>query len=271
MNNSLQNKVVVITGASSGIGKACALAFAKKGCCVMLAARDEKKLSEVTNQIRMLGGTASFCKTDVSFEGDCKQLMDETIKQFGRIDILINNAGVSMRAVFADLDLTVIKQLMAINFWGTIYCTKYAINEILKNKGTIVGVSSIAGYQGLPGRTGYSASKFAMNGFLSALRVENLKKGIHVMVVCPGYTESNIRHAALTKEGKPQGDTPLNERNLMSAEAVADAMVDGVVKRKRTIILTTQGKLTVLLGKFFPAFIDRKAFEVVSKERDSPV
>ena len=134
MNTDLKDKVVIITGASSGIGKACALAFAKKGCCVMLAARDEKKLEEVTHQIQMLGGTASHFKTDVSIEADCEQLINQTIKQFGRIDILINNAGVSMRAVFADLDLTVIKQLMAINFWGMIYCTKYAMSEILKNK-----------------------------------------------------------------------------------------------------------------------------------------
>lgn len=270
MSALLKDKVVVITGASSGIGKACAFAFAKQGCQVMLAARDEKKLAEVTEAIRSSGNTVAYCKTDVSTEDDCRRLMEETIRQFGRIDILINNAGISMRAVFADLDLNVLRQLMDINFWGTVYCTKYAMNEILKNKGSIVGVSSIAGYQGLPGRTGYSSSKFAMNGFLSALRVENLKKEIHVMVVCPGYTASNIRNTALNKEGKPQGDSPFDENKLMSSEAVADAIVNGVIKRKRTIILTTQGKLTVLLSKFFPSFIDRKAFELVSKEKDSP-
>jgi len=270
MDTSLTNKIVIVTGASSGIGKACAFAFAKRGCNVMLAARDEKKLEEITNQIRMLGGTAAFCKTDVSIETDCEQLINETIRQFGGINILINNAGISMRAVFADVDLNVLKQLMAINFWGTVYCTKYAMKEILKNKGSIVGISSIAGYQGLPGRTGYSSSKFAMNGFLSALRVENLKKDIHVMIVCPGYTTSNIRNTALNKEGKQQGETPFDESKLMSAEAVAEEIVRGVVKRKRTIILTTQGKLTVFLGKLFPRFIDRMAYKVVSKERDSP-
>jgi len=270
MNNSLQDKVVIITGGSSGIGKACAFVFAKYGCQVMLAARDEKKLNEATNQIRMMGGTASSCKTDVSVEEECKRLINETISQFGRIDILINNAGISMRAVFADVDLKVLRQLMEINFWGTVYCTKYAMTEILKNKGSIVGISSIAGYQGLPGRTGYSSSKFAMNGFLNALRVENLKKGIHVMIVCPGYTASNIRNTALTKEGKPQGETPFDESKLMSAEAVAEEIVTGVIKRRRTIILTLQGKLTVLLGKFFPAFIDGMAFKVVSGEKDSP-
>lgn len=270
VKNSLQNQVVVITGASSGIGKACAIAFAAAGCKVMLAARDEKKLAETKLLVEQTGGEAAICKTDVSVEADCKRLMEETIRRFGSVHLLVNNAGISMRALFTELDLKVLRQLMDINFWGTVYCTKYAINEILKNKGSIIGVSSIAGYQGLPGRTGYSASKFAMNGFLSALRVENLKKGLHVMIVCPGYTSSNIRNTALDKEGKRQGDSPLDESQLMTAEAVAAEIVNGAIQRKRTLILTTQGKLTVLLGKFFPSFIDRKAYELVSKEKDSP-
>ena len=169
---SLKDKVVIITGASSGIGKACAIAFAKQGCRVMLAAREEIKLTAALNEIKQQGGVAALCKTDVSREEDCKRLINETIKQFGRIDILINNAGISMRALLLDVDLNVIRQLMDINFWGTVYCTKYALDEILKNHGSIVGVSSIAGFKGLPGRTGYSSSKFAMQGFLEALRID---------------------------------------------------------------------------------------------------
>ena len=270
MANSLKNKVIIITGASSGIGKACAFAFANAGCKVMLAARDEMKLIAVMNEITQRSGIAAICKTDVSKEEDCQQLINATIKQFGTIHILINNAGNSMRALFAGLDLKVLKELMDINFWGTIYCTKHAINEILKNKGSIVGVSSIAGYKGLPGRTGYSASKFAMNGFLESLRTENLKTGIHVMIVCPGYTTSNIRNAALNKDGKAQGETPFDESKLMSAEKVADEIVKGVMKRRRTIILSMQGKLTVLLNKFFPALLDKMVYRVVAKEKDSP-
>ena len=171
---------------------------------------------------------------------------------------------------FSEVDLKVLKELMDINFWGAVYCTKYAMNEILKNKGSIVGISSIAGYKGLPGRTGYSASKFAMNGFLESLRTENLKTGIHVMIVCPGYTASNIRKTALNKEGKAQGETPFDESKLMSAEEVADNIVKGVMKRKRTIILTMQGKLTVFANKFFPAFLDKIVYRVVAKEKDSP-
>jgi dehydrogenase/reductase SDR family member 7B len=268
--SSLKDKVVIITGASSGIGKATAIAFANAGCKVMLAARDEKKLEEVRKQIHDGGGVAAICKTDVSMEEECKSLMNETIMKFGTIHVLVNNAGNSMRALFTDVDLKVLRQLMDINFWGTICCTKYAMNEILKNKGSIVGISSIAGYKGLPGRTGYSASKFAIQGFLESLRIENLKTGIHVMIVCPGYTSSNIRNTALNKDGKAQGETPFDESKLMSAEKVAGEIVNGVVKRKRTIILSLQGKFTVLLNKFFPSWVDRLVFNVVSKEKDSP-
>ncbi|HYV93374.1 MAG TPA: SDR family oxidoreductase [Chitinophagales bacterium] len=270
MESSLKNKVVIITGASSGIGKACAIAFANAGCKVMLAARDEVKLTTVMNEITQRDGIAAVCKTDVSKEEDCQQLINATIKQFGTIHILINNAGNSMRALFSEVDLKVLKELMNINFWGAVYCTKHAMNEILKNKGSIAGISSIAGYKGLPGRTGYSASKFALQGFLESLRIENLKTGIHVMIVCPGYTTSNIRNAALNKEGIAQGETPFDESKLMSAEKVADEIVKGVVKRKRTIILSMQGKMTVLFNKFFPRMMDRMVYNVVSKEKDSP-
>ncbi len=270
MNQPLKDKVIIITGASSGIGRACAFAFANAGCKVMLAARDAEKLSAITEKIKKQNGIASFHKTDVSKEEDCKNLINETISQFGKIDLLLNNAGISMRAVFADVDLNVIRQLMDINFWGTVYCTRYAMSEILKNKGSIIGVSSIAGYKGLPGRTGYSSSKFAMKGFLESLRIENLKTGIHVMIVCPGYTASNIRNTALNKQGNQQGETPFDESKLMSAEKVADEIVNGIVKKKRTVLLTAQGKLTVLLNNFFPKLMDKMVYNFVSKEKDSP-
>src|SRR5690606_31413481 len=137
------------------------------------------------------------------------------------------------RALFNDLDLTVLKNLMDVNFWGTVYCTKYAMSELLKTKGSVVGVSSIAGYRGLPGRTGYSASKFAMNGFMESLRVENLKTGLHVMVACPGFTASNIRNTALDTSGNQHGETSMDEGKMMTAEQVAERIVSGVLRRKR--------------------------------------
>src|SRR5690606_8146394 len=140
---------------------------------------------------------------DVSKEEDCKNFIDKTIETYNGIDILINNAGISMRTLFKDTSLDTLKKVMETNFWGSVYCTKFALNSIIANKGIIVGVSSIAGYRGLPGRSGYSASKFAIIGWMEALRTELLNTGVNVMWVCPGFTASNTRYAALGKDAKP--------------------------------------------------------------------
>jgi short-subunit dehydrogenase len=157
----------------------------------------------------------------------------------------------------ADVELDTLRKVMDINFWGTVYCTKFALPYITKNNGTVVGVSSIAGYRGLPGRSGYSASKYAVNGWLEALRTELLHTGTNIMWVCPGYTKSNIRNVALNKEGKSQMDTPMREGDLMSAEDCAAHIVKGIQKRKRTLVMTFTGKRTVLMNKFFPSLTDK--------------
>lgn len=265
----LKDKVVVITGASSGIGKACAIECAKRGANVVLAARQYVVLCQITEEIyRKYNVKTLAVQTDVAQEDDCKELIKQSISAMGKVDILINNAGISMRALFKDLDIEVLKRIMDINFWGTVYCTKYAFQEILNQSGSIVGVSSIAGYKGLPGRTGYSASKFAMNGFLEALRVENLKNNIHVMVACPGFTASNIRNVALNSEAKPQGESSMEEEKMMTAEEVALRIVNGIVKRKREVIMTGQGKLTVFLQKLFPKWLDQLVYDHFKKEKD---
>ena len=172
-----------------------------------------------------------------------------------------------MRALFDEVDLSVLKNLMDVNFWGTVYCTKYALPDILRHKGVVVGVSSIAGYRGLPGRTGYSASKFAMNGFMESLRTELLKSGVHVMVACPGFTTSNIRVAALSKDGLSHGETSMEEGKMMSSEEVARRIVDGIAAKKRTLVMTGQGKLTVLLNKLLPSLADNLVFNHFTKEK----
>ncbi|MBS7562874.1 SDR family oxidoreductase [Mucilaginibacter sp. Bleaf8] len=266
---NLKDKIVVITGASSGIGKALAHECASRGANLVLAARQYVNLCDITEKIeKQYGVKALAVQCDVSIEDDCALLIKQAVLTFGRVDVLINNAGISMRALFKDLDLQVIKRLMDVNFWGTVYCTKYAMPELLKSKGTVVGVSSIAGYKGLPGRTGYSASKFAMNGFLDALRVENLKTGVHVLTACPGFTASNIRNTALNKEAKQQGESSLEEDKMMTAEEVAKIITDGIQNRSRTLIMTGQGKLTVTLSKLFPAWLDKLVYNVFTKERD---
>lgn len=265
-----KNKVIIVTGASSGIGKACAEEFAKRGANLVLAARQYVTLCEITAELeKKYGIKAIAVQTDVSKEDDCKMLVKQALGTFNQIDILINNAGLSMRALFNDLDLSVLKNLMDVNFWGAVYCTKYALPEILKTKGSVVGISSIAGYRGLPGRTGYSSSKFAMNGFMESLRTELLKTGVHVMVACPGFTASNIRVTALAKDGASHGETSMEEGKMMSAETVAKTIADGIVARKRTLIMTGQGKLTVWINKLLPALADKLVFNHFTKEKNA--
>jgi short-subunit dehydrogenase len=265
----LKDKIIVITGASSGIGKSLATECAKRGANVVLAARQYVTLCEITQQLESRYHVKALAiQCDVTVEEDCAQLIKQTLTTFGHIDVLINNAGISMRALFKDVDLKVLKSLMDVNFWGTVYCTKYALPEITKTKGSIVGVSSIAGYKGLPGRAGYSASKFAMNGFLDALRVENLKTGVHILTACPGFTASNIRNTALNKEGVSQKESTLEENKMMTSDEVAAIIVDGIENRSRTLIMTFQGKLTVLFSKLLPAFLDGMVYKVFAKERD---
>jgi len=266
---SLKDKIVVITGASSGIGKALAHEMAKRGANVVLAARQYVTLCEITAALeKEYGIKALAIQADVSKEEDCEALVKQTILTFGKLDVLINNAGLSMRALFKDLDLAVLKNLMDVNFWGAVYCTKYALPEILKTTGSIVAVSSIAGYRGLPGRTGYSSSKFAMNGFMESLRTELLKTGVHVMVACPGFTTSNIRVAALSQDGTAHGETSMEEGKMMTAEEVAQRICEGIEQRKRTLVMTRQGKLAVWVNKLFPAFADKKVFELFTKEKN---
>jgi dehydrogenase/reductase SDR family protein 7B len=266
----VKNKVVIITGGSSGIGKACAEIFGAHGAKIVITGRNVINLNEVAAELSKKSIDVLPIVADVSSVGDCEKMVKETLLRFGKIDVLINNAGISMRALFKDLDLDVIHKVMDINFYGTVYATKAVMPEILKNKGSIIGISSIAGYRGLPGRTGYSASKFAMQGFLEALRTELLHKGVHVLVACPGFTASNIRNTALAADGNTQGESPRDEQKMMSPEEVAIHIYNATVRRKRDIVLTGQGKMTVFLNKWFPAFMDKMVYNHMAKEKDSP-
>ncbi|MDA3867204.1 MAG: SDR family oxidoreductase [Salinivirgaceae bacterium] len=266
------NKVCVITGASSGIGRALAFEMASHQYSLVLAARSNDALNQVKEEvIAKYDVQIEVCVTDVSVEDDCKILIDKTVKIFGRIDVLINNAGISMRALFANVELWVIKRLMDVNFWGTVYCTKYALPHITEMGGSIVGVTSIAGFHGLPGRCGYSASKFAMNGFLETIRIENLKSGVHVLIAAPSFTSSNVRKSALTADGSPQGFSPRNEKNMMTSEEVAHKIWRGIKYRKRNIILSIKGKISVLLQRILPVMLDKLFYNAMAKEPDSPI
>lgn len=271
MKNILQDKVVIVTGGSSGIGKACTEVFAEKKAKVVFCARRDKKLKEIETGLNQKGFNVSAVKIDVTKEEECKKLIDYTLEKYGKIDILVNNAGISMRALFKDVDLVVMKKLMDVNFWGTVFCTKFALPHVLKNKGSIIGITSIAGFHGFPARSGYSASKFAMHGFLETLRIEHLKSGLHILIAAPGFTESNIRKSALIANGEHQGITPLNEHKLMSAKMVANSILKGVIKRKRNIIISFEGKFSVLLQRVIPKSLDKIFYYYVAREPDSPL
>lgn len=266
----MKDKVVVITGGSSGIGKAMAAEFGSKGSKILITGRDESQLLETVQQLQEQEIQIQGFVADVSKEEDNRAMAEAAINHYGRIDILINNAGITMRALFEDCDLEVIKKVMDINFYGVLYATKYCLPEILKNKGSVVGLSSIAGFRGLPGRAGYSASKFALNGFLEVLRTEMLKRNVHVLTAAPGFTASNIRKRSLVKDGSVQGESPRDENNMMTAEECARHIYKAVVKRKNILVLTRQGKLAVFLNKWLPGLADKLVYKAMAKEPDSP-
>ena len=266
---SLRDKVIIVTGASSGIGLASARQFGREGARVVMAARSLDRMlalaPSVADPDRVL-----CVRCDVTREEDCRALVEATLERWGRIDVLVNNAGISMRAMFKDLDLQVIGRLMDVNFWGTVYCTKYALPHLLASKGSVVGVVSTAAFCTLPARTGYSASKFAVRGFLDALRIEHLKDGLHVLVFAPGYTNSDVRKAALTADGTPQGATPLDEGKLMSAEKCACRLSKALRRRRRQVVLTPLGFASVWTSRLLPRLMERLTYSYVSREAGSP-
>jgi NADP-dependent 3-hydroxy acid dehydrogenase YdfG len=264
------SKVIIITGASSGIGRAMALHFSSKGARIVLAARNIGRLNEVAGIIKENGGKALIVPTDVTEHHDCYHLIDKTLEVYGTIDILINNAGISMRADFLDVDIDVLKRVMNTNFWGAVYCTRHALPHLIESKGSLVAISSICGITPLPGRTGYAASKHALDGFIDTIRVEQLQSQLHVLSVHAGFTASNIRNTALNRYGKEQKETPRNEEKMMSAEAVAQEVGKAIKSQKRDIVLTRDGILITWLYKRLPGLADKLIYNEMAKEDKSP-
>jgi short-subunit dehydrogenase len=258
------NKVVVITGGSDGIGKALIEALIPLGAKVATCGRSHDKLYTLRMEYSNVMLHTMAC--DVSNEQECRNFIESTIETFGGIDILINNAGISMRSLFIDADTDVLRKVMDTNFFGAVYCTKYALGSIIERKGTIVGISSMAGYRGLPGRSGYSASKFALQGWLESLRTELLHTGTEVMWVCPNFTASNIRNAALTHDGTPQGESPLEEGKLMTARQCAHNIIRAIEKHKRTLVMGFGSKAEVFIFKFFPRLADSMTYKFFFKK-----
>ncbi|MGJ7031521.1 SDR family oxidoreductase [Niabella hirudinis] len=266
MNEYYKDKVVVITGGTDGIGRALVDVLLGFGAKVATCGRNHDRLYAL-----QAAHPSSFLHTlvaDVSIEAECQRFIQSTVEVFGRIDVLINNAGISMRGLFKDLDVAVIKKLMDINFYGAVYCTKFALPWLVQSKGAIVGISSIAGYRGLPGRTGYSSSKFALQGFLECLMTELRDDQVHVMWVSPGFTASGIRDNALNDKGEKQKENPMDEGKMMTAETVALRILKAIKQKKRSIVMTTTGKETVFLNKFFPSLADKLVHKFYFKNKE---
>ncbi len=260
---NFNGKIVLITGGSDGIGKALVSQFLTLGAKVATCARNNEKLALLHTQF--LTDNLFTEQVDVTSETQVNLWIQEVADKWGGIDIVINNAGISMRALVSEVSLETLKNVMDINFWGSVYTTKAALAYVQKASGVIVGVSSIAGYRGLPGRSGYSASKYALNGWLEALKTELYGSGTHVMWVCPGFTSSNIRNAALDKNAQAQGESPMDEAAMMSSEECASHIIKAIIKRKRTLVLTFTGKRTVFMNKFFPGLADKLAYQFFFK------
>jgi short-subunit dehydrogenase len=257
----MNGKVVLITGASSGIGLALAAEFARQGSHLVLGARSADALAQVAAHLaRKHPGIRVLHRVcDVTQPAQCQALVQAAQTELGRLDVLVCNAGISMTGPVAQVSLDVLHRVMDTNFWGTVHCVQAALPLLQASRGSVVGISSIAGYLGLPERSGYSASKFAMHGFLQSLRIEHLHEGLHVLLACPGFTASNIRERALTAWGAAQGTSPQDEGKMMTAEEAARHIYYATRRRRRTLVLTRQGKLTVLVQKLLPAFVEAQA------------
>ena len=265
---SLAGNVVVITGASKGIGAELAMQLAKKGASLALSARDVTALDEVAARCRAAGAKAIVIAADVAKEADCKALIERTVAEFGRLDTLVNNAGISMWAKFEDIeDMSILERIMQVNYMGAVYCTHYALPHLKAARGRIVGISSLSGKIGVPTRSGYAASKHAMTGFFDSLRIELRASGVTVTMIYPGFVSTGIRENATGPDGKPIEVSPVKEGEVMSVEECARITLAAISARRREVVMTARGKLAMFLKIVAPGLVDDIARRAIEKGR----
>ena len=260
----LKDNVTIITGASTGIGEELAYQLAQQGAQLVLTARRLDELNRVADKARSFGGKVITVSADVGKSEECKKIIDATIAEFGRIDTLVNNAGMTMWAKFADIkDISMLERIMQVNYMGAVYCTHHALPHLLASRGRLVGVASLTGLVGVPTRTGYAASKHAMRGFFDSLRIELADEGVSVTMIYPGFVATGIRENATGADGKPARIDPVNKDDVMSAEVCANIIVRAIETRKREEIMTVKGKLGQWLKLIAPRVIDGMAKRAV--------
>ncbi len=263
-----ENNVVIITGASAGIGLEVAKLLAAQGACLVLAARNPALLGEAADACRSLGARVIGVPTDVSDREQCRQLIERTVSEFGRIDTLVNNAGISMHARFDELhDIEAVERITAINYFGSVYCTWYALPYLKKTGGRLVAVSSLTGKNGVPTRTLYAGTKHAMAGFFDSLRIELKNDGVSVTVIYPGFVATDIAERALGPDGKPLGTRPVVKNAIMSVEECAHQTVDAMTGRKREVIMTGRARLGMIVKALWPDLVDRIAERGIKRGR----
>jgi len=262
---TFHGKSIILTGASSGIGRELACVLAAKHGRVALAARDADALEEVAGACRERGGEAIVVPTDVTDPEACRRLVERTVESFGEVDILVNNAGISMWARFDEVtELSVYEKLMRVNYLGAVYATHHALPHLKESRGLVVAISSLTGLTGVPTRSGYAASKHAMQGFFDSIRIELRHTGVGVLVVSPGFVGTDIRSRALGPDGKPLSQSPRDEgRGHMTVEECVSQIVDASQHRRRELVMTTQAKLGLLVKPFAPGVVDRMAARAI--------
>jgi short-subunit dehydrogenase len=262
----MKNQVVIITGASKGIGAELARQLAAQGTKLVLAARQLEDLERVAEQCRKLGGEAITVRTDVSNEQDCRAMIDGAHLAYGRIDALVNNAGATMWARFEDIDdLSILARIMQVNYMGAVYCTRHALPYLRESGGVLVGISSLAGRTGVPTRTGYSASKHAMAGFFDSLRIELADSGVAVTMIYPGFVATGIRENASGPDGQPIKVSPVKEGEVMRVDECAARIVRAIERREREVVMTARGKIGLWLKLLAPSLVDRIARRAVER------
>ena len=262
------DKVIVVTGASEGIGRALCLALAPQRPKLAIAARNEERLNELMKEVESKGAQALIVTTDVTSEEACKRLIRLTIEKWGSIDVLVNNAGGTMWTNFEDItDTSIFERLMRLNYLGSVYCTYYALPHLKKSQGLVVAVSSAAGLAGIPTRTGYAASKHALFGFFDSLRIELEGTGVSVTMVAPDFVLSEIHRRALGHDGNPLGKSPLQEDKIMTAEKCAALIVKAMENRDRLLLTSLRTKVGRWVRMVSPRLVDKIAKKAIREKK----
>jgi len=257
--DAFRDQVVIVTGASTGIGKSLALQLAGQGAKVVVAARRVERLEQAAEECHQRGGKALVVPTDVSDESQCKELVEKTITTFGRLDMLVNNAGLAVIARLEDYsNLTLFKHTIDVNFYGAVYCTYYALQYLKQSNGRIVAVSSLGGKMQAPYNSAYVSSKFAMHGFFDSLRIELIRHGVSVTIICPYWVVTGFHEAQLDKDGVPRGPRGrgIYTEKMMTADRCAGIILQAAYKRKRELMMGP-GNLIAWLKLLSPGLVDR--------------